>query len=257
VSHLLKSDGALIETADQSYETIAGKNYGGYAAGTSLGETANIQTVLEGLLQTYPTKSNNGKGLVITDQGGDDTFTGTQFDDLFLTSGGNDSLIGGEGTQDRVGLYWKPSSTAGTPTLQVEKSSVNKTITVSQKIGTANATELVKFTLVNTGADQTNPYWLAEHKNTGLALGWSDSSSGNDKLYGIEQAVFTCSARTDNEKEAACCHALCLLVQSNVHGGGRLCNLAGRDVVDTRHGDRMNGINTNATGCFDFGASVH
>jgi len=24
-----------------------------------------------------------------------------------------------------------------------------------------------------------------------LALGWSDSSSGTDKLYGIEQAVFT------------------------------------------------------------------
>jgi hypothetical protein len=47
---------------------------------------------------------------------------------------------------------------------------------------------------MNTGADATNPYWKAEHTNTTLALGWSDSNFGTDKLYGIEQAVVSLHA---------------------------------------------------------------
>jgi hypothetical protein len=189
ISYLLKPDSTLFETADQTYQTIAGKTYGGIAAATSFAETGNMQTVLESLLAAYPSKSNNSKGLIIRDQGGNDTITGTSFDDLFISCNGDDTLIGGAGSQDRIGFYWKPTtsttSTAGTPTIQVDKSTTNKTIIVSQKIGTGTATELIKFTLFNSGSDLSNPYWLAEHKNTGFALGWSDSASGTDKLYGI------------------------------------------------------------------------
>jgi hypothetical protein len=47
ISYLLKPDSTLFETADQAYQTIAGKTYGGHAAATSFGETGNMQTVLE------------------------------------------------------------------------------------------------------------------------------------------------------------------------------------------------------------------
>jgi hypothetical protein len=178
----------LFEAADQTYEVIGGKSYAGIFYGTSFKDDLDLQTVLDGLV-TSKNITNNAKGLFILDHAGDDILVGTKFDDLFLTSNGNDTLKGGEGSQDRVGLFWKPSSSAGTPTIQVVKSATDKTITVSQKIGTAAATDLIKFTLINT--DPADTYWKAEHINSGFAFGVGDSISGTDKLYSIEQAVIT------------------------------------------------------------------
>jgi hypothetical protein len=191
VSYLLKTDSTLFETADQSYQVIAGKSYAGLATGASFAETSNMQTVLDELKTKYSNLSNNSKGMMIADQGGNDTYTGTNFDDLFMLSSGNDTLTGGDGTQDRVAVYWKPS-TAGT-SIQVVKSATDKTIKVTQTTG-STTTDLLKFTLINTGTDATSPYWKAEHTNTTFALGWSDSNFGTDKLYGIEQAVVTLHA---------------------------------------------------------------
>ena len=147
-----------------------------------------MNRVLENMV-TSKSISNNNKGLMVTDFGGNDVILGTNFDDYFLTSNGDDTIKGGSGDLDRVGLYWKPSTTAGTPTIQVVKSTTDKTIIVSQKIGTAAATDLIKFTLVNT--DTTDIHWKAEHFNTGFTIGGGGTVSGTDKLYSIEQAVIT------------------------------------------------------------------
>jgi hypothetical protein len=188
ISPLLKTDSVLFEVADQSYEVIAGKSYAGIFYGSSYTDDVNLQSVLETMM-TGKSISNNSKGLMITDFGGNDVILGTNFDDIFLTSNGNDTLKGGGGDLDRVGLYWKPSTTAGTPTIQVVKSTTDKTIIVSQKIGTAAATDLIKFTYVN--ADAADIHWKAEHFNTGFTIGGGGTLSGTDKLYSIEQAVIT------------------------------------------------------------------
>ncbi|WP_146179279.1 hypothetical protein [Limnohabitans sp. Hippo4] len=190
VSYLLAKDITVYETADQAYQVIAGKSYAGLATGTSFADTGNMQTLMDEFLNSNKNLSNNNKGLMIADQGGNDTLTGTMFDDLFMLSSGSDTLTGGDGTQDRAAVYWKPATSGGTPSIQVVKSTADKTIKVTQTIGTTT-TELVRFTLVNTGGDATNPYWEAKHMNTTYALGWSDSNFGTDKLYGIEQAVVT------------------------------------------------------------------
>ena len=190
-SPLLKTDIVLYEADDQSYDAIAGKTYAGLFNGTSYKDEINVQTELDKLIASKNVSTS--KGMIVKDFGGDDVVIGTKFDDFFMTSNGNDTIKGGDGSLDRVGLYWKPSSTAGTPTIQVVKSTADKTIIVSQKIGTAAATDLIKFTFFNTGTDSTDPYWKAEHFNTGLTIGAGDAVSGTDKLYSIEQAVITVS----------------------------------------------------------------
>lgn len=96
------------------------------------------------------------------------------------------------------------------------------------------------------------------------AIGPGDRTLCEDELRwvkrrprSIEQAVFACSTRTDNEKKASRGHALALLVEPNVDSWSRLRDFTGRNVVDTRHGNCMDGIDTNAARSFNLSATVN
>jgi hypothetical protein len=188
-SLVLNTDSTLYLSADQTFYTVAGLNYAGSSNGTSDSDTSTLQPILEGLLTAAnPAQPSNTRGLIFSDQGGNDTVSGTNFNDYFWLSTGDDSLQGGAGTQDRVALYWAPSSTAGPATVSVD-TSVAKTIKVNQLQG-GTTTELVRFTLNDTNS--SDKYWTATHKETNFSYSFSGvgTSFGTDTLRGIEQAVF-------------------------------------------------------------------
>jgi hypothetical protein len=126
--------------------------------------------------------------LIFADQGSNDTITGTDYNDFLWLCSGNDSIDGGGGTQDRVALYWSPSSTAGAASIAVDTTTA-KTIKVNQVQG-STTTELVRFTLNDSNVN--DKYWTAEQKNTNFAYSFSGvgTSFGTDTLRGVEQAVF-------------------------------------------------------------------
>jgi hypothetical protein len=196
-SLVLLPESTLYLTADQTFYPTAGMNYAGSANGTSGIDTSNLQTILDSMLAAYPQLSNNNRGLIYSDQAGDDTVTGTNFNDFFWLSGGNDTIQGGPGTQDRAALYWSPSSTAGAASIALD-TATTKTIKVNQ-VQNGTTTELVRFTLNDSNAN--DKHWTAEHKNTSFAYSFSGvgTSFGTDTLRGVEQAVFILPTTMLNE----------------------------------------------------------
>jgi hypothetical protein len=186
----LMPESTLYLDADQTFYTTAGMNYAGSANGTSGVDTSNLQTTLETMLTAYPQQSNNNRGLIYSDQAGDDTVTGTNFNDFFWLSGGNDIIQGGPGTQDRAALYWSPSTAnlAAAASIAIDNTTA-KTIKVNQ-VQNGTTTELVRFTLNDSNTN--DKYWTAEQKNTSFAYSFSGvgTSFGTDTLRGVEQAVF-------------------------------------------------------------------
>jgi hypothetical protein len=160
-------------------------NYAGSSNGTSGDDEAALQSILEGLLTAAnPAQPNNSRGLVYADQGGNDTVTGTNFNDFFWLSTGNDSINGGAGAQDRAAFYWTPSSTAGNITTD-DKTTPN-TIKVQQQLPNNGAkTDLVWFT------KNTDNSWTVTTQSDTLIYSYSGSGTkvGTDTLTGIEQVL--------------------------------------------------------------------
>jgi hypothetical protein len=186
-SLVLKSDSTLYQTADQTFYTFNGMNYAGSATGTSGVDEINLQTILEGMLTTYPALSSNSRGLIFADQGGDDTITGTSNNDFFWLSSGNDSINGAAGSQDRVGIYLEPSATVAT-SISVDRLTTG-VIKVNLTQTGSTATEIARFTLTTTSNDR---YWTATEANATYAYSFSGAGTnfGTDVLRNIEKVVF-------------------------------------------------------------------
>jgi hypothetical protein len=182
-------DNTLYQTADQTFMPLYGVNYAGVVFGTSGSDTINLQSNLTSMLQANPDISNNNRGLIFADRLGNDTLTGTNFNDFFWLSTGTDSIDAGAGTQDRVGIYWAPSSTGGSASISTVTSTDKKTIKVVQIQG-GTTTDLMRFTLNDSSA--TDKYWSVEQLNTTFSQLYLNNSLGSQAvtLRGVEQAVF-------------------------------------------------------------------
>jgi hypothetical protein len=182
-------DNTLYQTADQTFMTLYGVNYAGVVFGTSGSDTINLQSNLTSMLQANPDISNNNRGLIFADRLGNDTLTGSNFNDFFWLSTGTDSIDAGAGTQDRVGIYWAPSSTGGSASISTVTSTDKKTIKVVQIQG-GTTTDLMRFTLNDSSA--TDKYWSVEQLNTTFSQLYLNNSVGSQAvtLRGVEQAVF-------------------------------------------------------------------
>jgi hypothetical protein len=182
-------DNTLFQTADQTFMTLYGVNYAGVVFGTSGSDTINLQSNLTSMLQANPDISNNNRGLIFADRLGNDTLTGSNFNDFFWLSTGTDSIDAGAGTQDRVGIYWAPSSTGGSASISTVTSTDKKTIKVVQIQG-GTTTDLMRFTLNDSSA--TDKYWSVEQLNTTFSQLYLNNSVGSQAvtLRGVEQAVF-------------------------------------------------------------------
>ena len=183
----MTKDTTLYKAADQTFYSLAGMNYAGSATGTTGEDTINLQTTLTDLLAANTTITNTNRGLIFSDQGGNDTTAGTDYNDFFWLSAGDDSINGGAGTQDRVALYWAPSTTAGAASISIDRTTTG-VVKVNQTQNSV-VTELVRFTLNSTNVN--DKYWTAENKSTTFAYSFSGTnvSFGTDTLRGIEQAV--------------------------------------------------------------------
>ena len=195
-------DNTLFQTADQTYTSQNGMNYAGRILGTSSNDTLNMQTNLTDMLAAYPTLSNNNLGLLYVDRFGDDTITGTNFNDFIWLSRGTDSINAGAGTQDRVGVYWEP--TAADSAISSSTSTDKKIITVTQTQGTTS-TPLMRFTLNDTNA--ADKYWSVEQLNTSFAKIYAQVNYGSSSgltaatLRGVEQVVFALSPSLINSSD--------------------------------------------------------
>jgi hypothetical protein len=195
-------DNTLFQTADQTYTSQNGMNYAGRILGTSSNDTLNMQTNLTDMLAAYPTLSNNNLGLIYVDRFGDDTITGTNFNDFIWLSRGADSINAGAGTQDRVGVYWEP--TAADSAISSSTSTDKKIITVTQTQGTTS-TPLMRFTLNDTNA--ADKYWSVEQLNTSFAKIYAQVNYGSSSgltaatLRGVEQVVFALSPSLINSSD--------------------------------------------------------
>ena len=187
-SLVLAVDNTLYKGDDQTFYTLSGLNYAGSSTGTSGADTINLKTTLTDMLAINSSFTNTSRGLIFSDQSGNDTVTGTDYNDFFWLCSGNDSIDGGAGTQDRVALYWEPSKTAGAATISVDRATTGL-VKVNQTQNNV-VTELVRFTLNATNAN--DKYWTVEDKSATYAYSFSGTnvSFGTDTLRNIEQAVF-------------------------------------------------------------------
>ncbi len=195
-SNDLLIDSTLYQTADQTYTSLYGMNYAGAIVGTSGNDTINMQTNLTSMLQANTGLANNNRGLIFLDRLGDDSIIGTNFNDLIWLGRGSDTIDAGAGTQDRVGLFWQPSSTAGAASISTSTSTDKKTIKVTQTQN-GTSTDLMSFTLNDTSA--TDKFWSVAHLDTNFAKIYaqvvfnSTVGASTTSLRGVEQVVFAYS----------------------------------------------------------------
>jgi hypothetical protein len=145
-SRYLNSDNLIHLPGDLNSSILAGKQYAGTYSGTSLSETIDLKTLMQS--QIGAAEQAKKLGIRMADFEGNDTITGTDFDDFFWLGRGVDSIDGGNGT-DRLGFFWKPSAAA---TLEIIQSNTNANeFSLVQKTSGSVSTPLAKITLTDTG----------------------------------------------------------------------------------------------------------
>lgn len=189
----LKPNLTLLEAGDQNYASTAGLPYMAVANGSTFSDALNLQTDLA-KLNAAPTL--NGMGVKFTDFGADDVVTGSVGNDLFYLSGGNDTLDGGQGNNDRALVFWSPNTTSGNAALSVTKTD---TSIVFQQ--TQNNAVVDVLTLNKTGGSSGVSTWTVVQGSGSQIVGFSSTPSiGTDQLTGFEQFIVAVNTGIDATK---------------------------------------------------------
>lgn len=178
----LKPNLTVLESADHAYARTAGLDYRAVSNGTSFRDNLNLQTELT-KLNAAPTV--NGTGVKFTDFGGNDVVTGSVGNDLFYLSGGDDTLDGGQGANDRALVYWAPNTTLGNAALSVIQTDTSIVFRQTQNSAVVDVLTLNK-TVGNGGVS----IWAVLQGTGSQIVGFSSTPSiGADQLMGFEQFI--------------------------------------------------------------------